>query len=348
MVKKTFFILSCIALFGILFVPSAFGGAAKTTYPVVLAHGMGGFDDILGYGYWSNDGGYSITDPCDKFLECACNEDIDDDQEFFIASVTPFESSHVRGLELANEIENYMTAKGVSHVNIISHSQGGLDMRKAAAVLRARKGYQVVKVATSISSPHRGTPVAEYIYNLNDGVTDVVATLAEYYGDIVYGSGNDGYAAVKQFIPHDADPNDGEWTGTERFNQLYPVNSGDIGRYTSFITAQDGVDVNPALYLLKEFFYDIPGDDDGLVPVTSQQVGYRLEWDEYCCGIFDYTHTNYDLGHVSDIENPTYDQQYSMNSVVVQDHLDVIGVGPDCFDEPEFYAALVDYIAYFD
>jgi hypothetical protein len=26
----------------------------------------------------------------------------------------------------------------------------------------------------------------------------------------------------------------------------------------------------------------------------------------------------------------------------------VVGVGPDTFDEPEFYAAIIDYIAYFD
>jgi hypothetical protein len=38
----------------------------------------------------------------------------------------------------------------------------------------------------------------------------------------------------------------------------------------------------------------------------------------------------------------------STADIVVQDHLDVIGVGPDMFDEMEFYAAVFDYIAYYD
>jgi len=35
-------------------------------------------------------------------------------------------------------------------------------------------------------------------------------------------------------------------------------------------------------------------------------------------------------------------------NVIDQDHIDVIGVGPDTFDEMEFYASIFDYIAYFD
>jgi hypothetical protein len=38
----------------------------------------------------------------------------------------------------------------------------------------------------------------------------------------------------------------------------------------------------------------------------------------------------------------------SMSSVIGQDHMDVIGVGPDTFDEMEFYAAIFHYIASYD
>jgi hypothetical protein len=34
---------------------SAFAAVPKTTYPVVFAHGMAGFDDLLGYSYWGDD-----------------------------------------------------------------------------------------------------------------------------------------------------------------------------------------------------------------------------------------------------------------------------------------------------
>jgi hypothetical protein len=38
----------------------------------------------------------------------------------------------------------------------------------------------------------------------------------------------------------------------------------------------------------------------------------------------------------------------SKAAIVEQDHLDVIGVPPDMFDEMKFYAAIIDYIAYYD
>ena len=45
---------------------------------------------------------------------------------------------------------------------------------------------------------------------------------------------------------------------------------------------------------------------------------------------------------------PSSLQMTSAANVIDQDHADVIGVGPDTFDEMEFYAALIDYIAYYD
>ena len=60
---------------------AARAGAARTTYPVVFAHGMGGFDNILGYDYWGDDYGTFVGDPCDAFLEVYCNGDIDSGPE---------------------------------------------------------------------------------------------------------------------------------------------------------------------------------------------------------------------------------------------------------------------------
>ena len=88
-------------------------------------------------------------------------------------------------------------------------------------------------------------------------------------------------------------------------------------------------------------------DDDGLVGVNSQQMGYRLRYDERALSL-DYVSTDYDRGYVGSLNAPTSTQMTSMANVISQDHLDVVGVGPDLFDENEFYAAIIDYIAYFD
>jgi triacylglycerol lipase len=346
-------------------------GAAKTTYPVVFAHGMGGFDNLLGYDYWGDDYGTFVGDACDKFLEIYCNDYLSSSQKAYVAQVTPFQTSEVRGLDLAEDIEGFMATAGASRVNLIGHSQGGLDIRKAAKVLYQRRGYTVVRVLISISSPHRGSPVAKYILDLGPGVTSVINALATYFGDIIYQAGNDGYAGAKQLVYDDYSPHDGVTTGMRAYNQAYPVDSRYASRYASVLTAQNGLSVNPALYLLTQFFYNIDGDgycvndcngdgaagcgdgnpgnrdDDGLVGVNSQQMGYRLRYDENFLS-FDQVYTDFDRGHVSDLNAPNATQMTSMHNVINQDHMDVVGVGPDMFDEMEFYAALIDYIAYYD
>jgi triacylglycerol lipase len=357
--------LSVLCVFG----PEAHAGAAKTTYPVVFAHGVGGFDDILGYNYWGDDYGMFVGTNCQSAW--ICNGDLAEDQQMFIGQVQPMQSSEVRGLDLANEIEGYMASVGASRVNIIGHSLGGIDARKAAKVLRERKGYTVVAVLVSVSSPHRGSPVAKYILDLKPGVTDVLKALATYYGDIVYGSGNDAFAAAKQLIYNDYTPSDGITTGTRAFNVNNPINARYASRYASLITAQKGITLNPALYLVRNLFYDIDGngfcaedcdndgaagqgnanpgddDDDGLVGINSQQMGYRLRFSDTPF-FFDSITTDNQVPYLSDLNAPSSLQMTSSSSVISQDHMDVVGVGPDTFDEPEFYAALVDYIAAYD
>lgn len=348
------------------------GRAAKTTYPVVFAHGLAGFDNILGYDYWGDDYGTFVGDPCDEFLEVYCNSYIDPNQKAKATAVQPFHNSEYRGWQLANQIESYMAATGSSYINIVGHSQGGIDARKAAKELRARKGYTVVRVLISVSSPHRGSPTAKYILDLGPGVTSVINALATIYGNIVYQSGNDGFEAAKQLVYNDYSANDGKITGMKVFNQNNPISSNYAYRYASIITAQTGVSVNPALFILKNGFYNIDGDgyctddcdndgaagkgngtrtdldDDGLVGINSQQMGYRLKYTVYCCGIMDTINTYSDTGYVSNINYPNSTQMTSKAVIVEQDHLDVIGVPPDTFDEMEFYAAILDYIAYFD
>ena len=349
----------------------AHAGADRTTYPVVLAHGMAGFDDLLGLDYWGDDYGTFVGDPCDGFLEVSCNGDIDNGQKTFVSAVTPFHTSEVRGLELADDVEGFMASVGAPHVNLVGHSQGGLDIRKAAKVLHQRRGYTVAKVVISVSSPHRGSPVAKHILSLGTGVTSVIDALATYFGDLIYQPGNDGFAGAKQLVYGDFSSTDGVTTGVRAFNLNNPVDSRYATRYASLITAQSGLSVNPLLYLTSQVLFDIDGDgactddcdndgaggrgdgnrgnsdDDGLVGINSQQMGYRLRYDQYPF-VFDQVFTDHDRGFVGNLNLPSSTQMTSRSGVISQDHVDVIGIGPDTFDEMEFYAAIIDYIAEYD
>lgn len=350
---------------------AAQAAAPKTSYPVVFAHGMGGFDNLLGYDYWGDDYGTFVGDACNEFLEVYCNGDIDGGQKAYAAQVPAFQTSELRGLDLADDIEGFLATSGASKVNLIGHSQGGLDIRKAARVLYERYGTAKVRVLISISSPHRGSPVAKYILDLRPGVTSVIDALATFYGDTIYQAGNDGVAGAKQLVYNDYSASDGATTGMAAFNNLYPVNANYASRYGSLMTAQNGGSVNPALYLLSELIYDIDGDgycsgdcdndgasgmgdgtanerdDDGLVGVNSQHMGHRLKYTEQLLAL-DAISTDSGPGYVGNLNAPTSTQMTSMASVIDQDHLDVVGVGPDTFDEMEFYAAIFEYIAYYD
>ena len=359
------------------FISSAQATVRKTAYPVVFAHGLAGWNNILGYFYFGDDGvgGNFVGDACDEFLEIVCSSNLNSGQKAYAAQVQPFQSSEVRGTQLADQIQSYLTSVGASYVNIVGHSQGGIDARKAAVVLKQRKGYIVVKSLISVSSPHRGSPVAKYILDLGPGITSVVSALASYYGSIVYGAGNDPIAAAKQLVYKDYSSTDGVTTGMKAFNTNYPANSTYIsGKIASLITAQQGLNMNPALWLLSNGLYDIDGDgaacatlsddcdndgalgkgngnrsdsdDDGLVGVNSQQMGNRMIYNT-CFLCDDYMTSDTSTGVVTDLNNPSSTQQSSHATVVSQDHLDVTGVPPDTFDEYEFYAGVIDYIAQF-
>lgn len=315
--------------------------ADLTRYPVVFAHGLSGFDDILGFDYWGNDWGNFVFDSCDKFLEPICNPHIDDDQRSFVATVQPFHNSELRGTQLADDIEGYMASTGASMVNIIGHSQGGIDARKAASELHRRLGRRSVYFLLSVSSPHRGTPVATAI--MEDFVGTPVEGLAEIFGDVIYGAGNSAPEATMQLMPDDADPNDGRATGMTAYNQVYGVDYDHVAKYRSFLTAQSGAGLNPAFATLGWLGYSIPGPDDGVVPLGSQHMGYRMQYDEAWGR--DSVYRRSDMGNLTDLNNPNSTQATSTSAVIGQDHLDVIGVGPDTFDEYEFYAAIAHYMA---
>ncbi len=358
---------------------SVWARADKTDYPVVFAHGMMGFDQLVGIDYFGNDYGVFVGDPCDGFLETSCNSEINKNQQAFAASVNPFQSSEHRGLELADVIESYLATVGADYVNLVGHSQGGMDARKAARLLYDRKGRQVVKVLVSISAPHRGSPVGKSVLDRGpEGINALLEFVVDYFvGPLFALEVSDFTASMKSFVYDDYDPNDGEVTGAKAFNNAYGIDNTHVKHYASIITAADG-DYNPilqALGLVAPLDIDgdgwcgpenedcdndgaagagdgdfEDGDDDGLVGINSQQMGYRLQYKK---GWFGATYFDEDptTGYVSDINRPDENQSTSYSSVINADHLDVLGLGvipyliPDDFDEEGFYADIIDYIA---
>ena len=115
----------------------------KTKYPIVLEHGLAGFDELFGvYSYW-----FGIV-----------GELQDGGAKVFTTTVSQFNSTEARGEQLIDQIETIVALTGKPKVNLIGHSHGGLDVRYVAAVRP-----DLVASVSSVATPHKGAALADYL-----------------------------------------------------------------------------------------------------------------------------------------------------------------------------------------
>ncbi len=140
----------------------------KTKYPIVLAHGLAGFDELFGVvDYW-----FGI----ENALE-------DGGANVFATSVAPLDTPQERGEQLIDQIETIVAITGKAKVNLIGHSQGGLDARYVAAVRP-----DLLASVTTVGSPHKGADLADFLVAnfVNGGFTEAVfAGLGNALGTIL-------------------------------------------------------------------------------------------------------------------------------------------------------------------
>ena len=155
-------------------------------YPIVLAHGMFGFEhlaDVDQLPYY-----YGVTDALEA-----------DGQLVLTTEVDPFNNSTVRGEQLAAQIADFLKESGYAKVNIISHSQGGLDARWVA-----HHHPEWVASVVTISAPHGGTDVADVVLELveSDRFQDLVDALIQLVGKPLYdevGNETSLFESLRQF-----------------------------------------------------------------------------------------------------------------------------------------------------
>ena len=115
---------------------------AKTRYPIVLVHGLFGFDSFLGLDYF-----YGIPGALTQ-----------DGAKVFVAQVSAANSTEVRGEQLLAQVKTIMAITGASKVNLIGHSHGGPTIRYVAGV-----APQLVASVTSIGGVNKGSRVADIL-----------------------------------------------------------------------------------------------------------------------------------------------------------------------------------------
>jgi triacylglycerol lipase len=136
-------LLTALMLAGLSAKPAHADNSGATRYPIVLVHGLSGFDSLLimdyFYGVKSALHGVGAT-------------------QVFTPQLTAWESNEVRGEELLDYVQEVLAITGAGKVNLIGHSQGGPTSRYVAAVRP-----DLVASVTSVGSPHYGSDVADII-----------------------------------------------------------------------------------------------------------------------------------------------------------------------------------------
>ena len=268
-------------------------GYTQTKYPIVLAHGLFGFDNIGPVEYW-----YGIPGALRA-----------DGAKVYVTQVSAANSTEVRGEQLLTQVKQILAVTGATKVNLIGHSHGGPTARYVASVRP-----DLVASITSVGGVNRGSKVADVLLGIappgslsNAVIVSITNGLASIINFLSGGSGltQNSLAAAKSLST----------TGAAKFNVLhgegvpasacgegaYQVNGvsyfswSGAKPYTNFLDI-----IDPALALTGLAFGS--EKNDGLVASCSSHLGKVIR-DDYAMNHLD--EVNQTIGLVNIFEtNP--------------------------------------------
>jgi triacylglycerol lipase len=143
-------------------------------YPIVFMHGMGGFGKL-------KLGPIGVT-----YFDGVVEDLTQRGEQVFVTVVPPYDTSEERAKDLAKQIDVILARTGKAKVNLVGHSQGGMDARVIASPAGLAYGDRIASV-TTIATPHRGSRVADGVLglikdvptNIIDDITGAVLDLVE-------------------------------------------------------------------------------------------------------------------------------------------------------------------------
>jgi len=227
-------------------------GLEATRYPIMLVHGLMGFDQMGNY-----QGFYDIPQTLGER-----------GQLIYVAGVDPLNTMEVRAGQLVVQLDEFLKSSRARKVNIIAHSQGGLDSRYAISSL----GYgDRVSALVTVATPHHGTPLADVALGLLPGATQEALALLLNLVGAANGYESDALAAFADLT-------------TDYVTNVFNPENPDDPRvsYISWtgLTCPLGIICKDVCDLELRFSYNlinlVAGDNDGIVPVESAPWGdYR-------------------------------------------------------------------------
>jgi triacylglycerol esterase/lipase EstA (alpha/beta hydrolase family) len=268
-----------------------------THYPIVLVHGFLGWDEVLWIDYF-----YQVP----QSLHQA-------GVSVYVAELDPVAHSEIRSAQLAEFVDRVLACSCSEKINIIAHSQGGIDARFLIGPL----GYQDrIASITTISTPHHGFELADNaLANLPIGIQ-----FMQWFSSIFsWLTQNDGYsdAALRASLASmsivERNAYNAMWTGSEMI-PIYsyagftnPLSDGGLSCQRGIYAGQRGDLTEAALILSYQLTGGLTRPNDGLIPVDSAIWGEFLgcipadHFDQIgqILGLSDFDHQSFYIQHAN-------------------------------------------------
>ncbi len=250
---------------------------ATTQFPILLVHGLFGFDRI---------GGFELFHGIKQALRAT-------GARVFIPYMSATHSNEARGEQLLAQVDQVLSGTGAAKVNLIGHSQGALAARYAAALAPDR-----IASVTSVSGPNHGSELADFLYKaltpgrLPELVASKVATLFADFISQLSGQAQLPQTAVAALA---ALTTEGVGAFNDKYPQGLPKSWGSSGpgivngvRYYSWsgtLPDASGEGFNTAFPLqafcraFSEYFITEAGQNDGMVGRFSSHLGKVIRSD---------------------------------------------------------------------
>lgn len=223
----------------------------KTRYPVVLMHGFGMLASLRRQGHLHSEAMHLRLSGVTAYAP----------------NVAPYNTVPIRSAMWEKRLEHILEETGADKLNLVAHSVGGLDAR----YMISQEGFhEVVASLTTISTPHRGSAIAEIMLDQPEQLRAVAADLVDWFGATTLEDATSNVLrALTELTP--------EYM-VESFNPAYSDHPSV--RYWSYGGgAGKGTDVpmNPLLRPLNAALYRREGINDGYVSIRSARWGEFME-----------------------------------------------------------------------
>lgn len=252
-------------------------GRETTRFPIVLVHGWTGFENIGPLSYF-----YQVREDLEGL-----------GYPVGIPVLDPYNSVDIRGEQLVSFVDNTLTTLRARKINLLGHSQGGIDSRYVAAPAGGGFGDRVGALIT-VGTPHQGTPFTDIALGLIPGPAEQALVFIINFLGAAQSQQSDVEASLYTLSETYMQ---GEFNSTYVDDPRVKYWSWTGETCVSGIGCQDMLD--PLLLFSFNTIYAVAGPNDGLVPEES------AKWGEYL-GVVPADHID-EVGQIAGVTSLAYD-----------------------------------------